>query len=112
VCGEPAALTAADDGVRLSLANGDTVAASHAVLATGFDQARPGGTCVDHAIADLGLPTAPCGYPLVSRALEWRPHLFVTGPLAELELGPTARNIAGARAAGKRLTDLLGIAHA
>jgi hypothetical protein len=36
----------------------------------------------------------------------------VTGPLAELELGPTARNIAGARAAGKRLTDLLGIAHA
>jgi hypothetical protein len=29
--------------------------------------------------------------------------LFVTGPLAELELGPTARNIAGARRAGERI---------
>jgi hypothetical protein len=50
-----------------------------------------------------GLPCAGCGYPLVSPRLEWASGLFVTGPLAELELGPTARNIAGARAAGERL---------
>jgi hypothetical protein len=29
--------------------------------------------------------------------------LYVTGALAELELGPVARNIAGARHAGERL---------
>jgi len=110
--GDPVALTADAEGVQVRLADGDTLSASFAVLATGFDQERPGGLCVDHAIADLGLPTAPCGYPLVSRSLEWGPDLYVTGPLAELELGPTARNIAGARAAGKRLTDRLGVAHA
>jgi cation diffusion facilitator CzcD-associated flavoprotein CzcO len=74
------------------------------VLATGFEAHRPGGALLGQdAIDRLGLPCADCGYPLVSPRLEWASGLFVTGPLAELELGPTARNIAGARAAGERL---------
>lgn len=57
---------------------------------------------VDEAVASLGLACGSCGYPLVSRRLEWAPGLFVSGPLSELELGPSARNIAGARSAGER----------
>ncbi|XYI00028.1 hypothetical protein ACMHYB_09830 [Sorangium sp. So ce1128] len=69
-----------------------------------FEARRPGGRLVDDAALDrLGLRCAACGYPIVSARLEWGPGLFVSGPLAELELGPTARNIAGARAAAERL---------
>lgn len=96
--------TAADGAVSLALDRAPgAVVADRVVLATGFDAHRPGGAMVDDAIAELGLPCARCGYPIVSPQLEWAPGLFVTGPLAELELGPTARNIAGARAAGERL---------
>jgi glycine/D-amino acid oxidase-like deaminating enzyme len=73
------------------------------VLATGFDPRCPGGAWLEAAVAELGLPCAPCGYPLPDRGLRWHPGLWVTGPLAELELGPAARNILGARLATRRL---------
>jgi len=44
-----------------------------------------------------------CGYPLVGDDLQWGANLFVTGPLAELRVGPCARNIVGARNAGRLL---------
>jgi hypothetical protein len=77
--------------------------ASHVAFATGFARGRPGGRLLDRAVDELGLPCAGCGFPLVGPSLEWTPGLFVSGALAELELGPTARNIAGARAAGDRI---------
>jgi cation diffusion facilitator CzcD-associated flavoprotein CzcO len=80
-----------------------TLGADLVVLATGFDPCRPGGAWLDTAIAALGLPCAPCGYPIPDRGLRWRPGLWVTGPLAELELGPVSRNILGARLATRRL---------
>ncbi|MBL8151238.1 MAG: hypothetical protein JNN15_15045, partial [Blastocatellia bacterium] len=43
------------------------------------------------------------GYPIVDRSLKWHPGIYVSGPLAELELGPTARNIIGARTAAEKL---------
>jgi uncharacterized NAD(P)/FAD-binding protein YdhS len=102
--GEVARLDAAADGIDVVLSeDGAVLRAQHIVLATGFDVRRPGGALVDDAIERFGLPCAACGYPIVSRRLEWSKGLFVTGPLAELELGPTSRNIAGARAAGQRL---------
>jgi hypothetical protein len=52
-------------------------------------------------------PFAARGYPIVDKALRWHPRIHVTGPLAELELGPAARNIVGARMTAERL-----IAHA
>jgi hypothetical protein len=77
--------------------------ASAAVLCTGFDARRPGGAWLDRAVDELGLACAACGYPLPDTRLRWRPGLFVMGPLAELELGPTARNITGARTGAERI---------
>ena len=37
--------------------------------------------------------------------LEWGPNLFVSGALAELEVGPIARNISGARVAASIISD-------
>lgn len=73
------------------------------LLATGFCGRRPGGKMVDELIASASLRCAACGYPIVGRDLAWSQGLHVSGPLAELELGPTSRNIAGARRAGDRL---------
>ena len=89
--------------IGLTLGTGDSLVADRVLLATGFVQSRPGGALVAQAIADYGLPCAPCGYPIVDKQLCWRDGLYVTGPLAELELGATAPNIRGARLAGERL---------
>jgi len=94
----------ADDVVSLHCEGGDTVRADRVVLATGFEARRPGGEWLDRAISDLGLACASCGYPIVDASLKWHPGIHVTGALAELELGPTARNIIGARLAAERIT--------
>jgi hypothetical protein len=54
-------------------------------------------------VAECGLPLAPCGYPVLDQRLCWAPGLYVSGPLAELEIGPVAQNLLGARLAGERL---------
>ena len=77
------------------------------LLATGYEPKRPGGEVPDSLAAAMELPFAPCGYPVVNRYLAWGRGLFVTGALAELELGPVARNISGARRAGERLYRLM-----
>ena len=77
------------------------------LLATGFESARPGGPMIDHLVRSESLPCAGCGYPIVDACLRWHPRIFVTGPLAELELGPVSRNIAGARRAGDRIVEAL-----
>ncbi|MFN3596427.1 MAG: SidA/IucD/PvdA family monooxygenase [Rubricoccaceae bacterium] len=104
-CVQAAVREASWDGhaLRLTLASGEALAADRLVLATGFAPERPGGALVARAVAELGLPVAPCGFPLLDPALRWQAGLFVTGGLAELELGPVARNIAGARMAATRL---------
>lgn len=92
------------DGVcRLRLARHGDISADHVVLATGFESHRPGGPWLDATIDALGLPCAECGYPRIDPALRWHPRVHVSGPLAELELGPASRNIAGARMAAERL---------
>jgi GNAT superfamily N-acetyltransferase len=40
---------------------------------------------------------------LIAEGLAWAPGLYVTSGLADLELGPVARNISGTRHAGERL---------
>jgi cation diffusion facilitator CzcD-associated flavoprotein CzcO len=93
--------------VRLALRRPDGAASAslvdRVVLATGFEASRPGGAWLDAAVEAEGLPLAPCGFPRLGRSLAWAPGLYAAGPLAELELGPTARNVAGARAAADRL---------
>ncbi|MCG8588076.1 MAG: FAD/NAD(P)-binding protein [Proteobacteria bacterium] len=78
------------------------------LLATGFPSRRPGGAWLDEAVDAFRLPCAACGYPIVDRGLRWHPRLLVTGPLAELELGPVSRNLSGAQRAGDRI---LAVAH-
>ena len=77
------------------------------LLATGFESKRPGGSFVDQMTGELDLPCARCGYPIVNQALQWYQGIFVSGSLAELKIGPVARNIAGARLAAKRITAAL-----
>lgn len=95
---------AADDTHRtMRLASGAELKADRVLLATGFAARRPGGALVDQLAASASLPCASCGYPIVDSALRWHPRVYVSGPLAELELGPSSRNIAGARRAAERL---------
>jgi hypothetical protein len=92
--------------IRLHLSDGSTLDSDLVILATGFEAARPGGVWLDNAIATYGLPCAPCGYPIVDETLCWQRGLYVTGPLAELAIGPTARNIIGARLASERFASI------
>ncbi|NJP06224.1 MAG: hypothetical protein HC837_11670 [Chloroflexaceae bacterium] len=90
--------------IQLVLADHSTPLESDCVvLATGFAPQRPGGRWLDAAVAALELPVAPCGYPIVDATLRWTDGLYVMGPLAELEIGPVARNITGARQAAERI---------
>jgi len=95
----------AESGIALAVGD-QTVHADALILATGFETRRPGGELLDELIATHELPCASCGYPVVDAHLRWHPSVFVTGPLAELELGPVSRNIAGARRAAERIVPL------
>ena len=93
----------AGDLLCVRFADGLVVEADRVLLATGFAPNRPGGRMIDELIDFARLPCAECGYPIVDDALHWHRRIRVTGPLAELEVGPISRNIAGARAAGERI---------
>ena len=89
--------------MRLTLTSGASIEVDRVLLATGFSPQRPGGSMVDGLVESASLPCAECGYPVVDAGLRWHSNVYVTGPLAELELGPVSRNIAGARRAADRL---------
>lgn len=77
------------------------------LLATGFHPGLPGKEWLAPMVQKYKLPCAECGYPIVSNSLRWGPNLYVTGALAELEIGPIARNISGARQAAERIVSSL-----
>jgi cation diffusion facilitator CzcD-associated flavoprotein CzcO len=88
--------------VRLQLSDGP-LRAGRVVLATGFRSDPPGGPLLAQIIRDFHLPCHACGYPVVGPDLQWGAGIHAAGPLAELALGPCARNIVGARNAGRLL---------
>lgn len=90
-------------GITLHLNDGNTIETDQIILATGFEASRPGGEWLSNTIDHLGLPIADCGYPVVDKHLCWVDGLYVVGRLAELEIGPVAANIIGARLATERL---------
>lgn len=98
---------ATPEHLHLRLSNESDVRVERILLATGFSSKRPGGEMLDQMIDAASLPCSKCGYPVVDSALRWHPRVHVTGPLAELELGPTSRNIAGARQAGDKIVSTL-----
>lgn len=87
--------------------NNHLALASSVILATGFMPGRPEGQLLDQLIAEFNLPVAPDGFPIVEKNLHWKDGIYVTGALAELEVGPPARNILGARLAADRLRESL-----
>lgn len=93
------------DGLKIGFAAEKVLRVDRLLLATGFESHRPGGKMVDELVASCSLPCASCGYPIVDSSLRWHPRIYVAGPLAELEIGPVSRNIAGARRAADRLID-------
>lgn len=100
------------DEVVRAVASGDSIVletpslavrCEHVVLATGFPRTRPGGKLVDDLVQSGSLPLAPCGFPSVDPLLHWGSGVYAAGGLAELELGPAARNISGARMSAERI---------
>lgn len=91
------------EGARVAERETRSINADIVILATGFSHSRPGGELVDAAIEEFRMPVAPCGYPIPDSELRWGAAIRVAGPLAELELGPSAPNIIGAHGAAKRI---------
>jgi len=117
----------------LQLTNGDSIGpVNEIILATGLGKMVPGHQIIHPLALKLNLPLSPCGYPLLDQSLLWKQNdcidsdgeyrensfcssrkrsktantstnIFMSGGLAELELGPSARNIAGARMAAERI---------
>lgn len=97
-------------GVRLMGRRGQYESDS-VTLATGFGSSYPGadllGRISKNASDDERLAFDEAGAPLLSADLSWSPGLYVTGRLAEIELGPSAGNIIGAHNAAKRILSSL-----
>lgn len=111
--GEATAATATDDGVRLELADGDSLSAGAVVLATGLEPVASHPLLARFA-ETLGLACGVENYPIpCDRTLAWRrtngdrSRVFVTGAAATTALGPLAPNLAGARLAADRLQSLV-----
>ena len=89
--------------ITFQLGSGNNLNSDCVILATGFSPKRPGGAWLDSAINEYNLPLAPDGYPIIDPSLCWAEGLYVSGPLAELEVGPVSRNFIGARLAAERI---------
>lgn len=93
----------ANNLMLLNLASGKKAGANSIILATGYSKSRPGGNLIDKLINRYSLKTSKCGYPVTDKYLQWYGRLFLSGALAELEVGPASRNIIGARIAARNL---------
>jgi len=73
------------------------------LLATGLNSDGNTHAWIRPIAVKLGLPLGQGGFPEIDRSLSWGDRIFLTGTLADLELGPVAGNIAGARMAARRI---------
>ncbi|MBM7704829.1 FAD/NAD(P)-binding protein [Metabacillus iocasae] len=96
-----------DNQINLLLKKHPSHQTANILLATGFEGTLPGKEWIEPLIHDQNLKCASCGYPIVSHSLQWGPNLYVTGALAELQVGPIARNISGARQAAQLIVNSL-----
>lgn len=58
-------------------------------------------------LEQLSLPLTPCGTPVLDDTLAWTDGLYMTGPYADLVLGPFARAIYGGQEAARRIVPQL-----
>ncbi|MGQ9838451.1 MAG: FAD/NAD(P)-binding protein [Cyanobacteriota bacterium] len=95
------------DGWQIRSSDGGSLRADRIWLATGSrvdiaDEMILGEICETHPIATVG------GLPILDRHLRWQGcELFVMGGLAALQVGPVARNLAGARMAAQKIVPAL-----
>jgi cation diffusion facilitator CzcD-associated flavoprotein CzcO len=107
--GEITSAYAADDGLLVRFDDGTTAENAQVVLATGLDPV-PEHPLVGSVAESLSLERGAGGFPILDdRTLAWRgadgtrSTVYVSGALAELSVGPFARNIVGARRVAERL---------
>ncbi|MBD1380761.1 NAD(P)-binding domain-containing protein [Metabacillus arenae] len=94
--------------LQLNLKNSkEKIETSQILLATGFESNMEFLTWLQSVIKNEMLLCSKCGFPIVSKNLKWGGNLYVVGALAELEVGPTARNISGARTAAHKIVSSL-----
>lgn len=79
------------------------LAGGAAILATGFEPRIVAGPFLETALAEFDLKVTPAGRPDLSGDLRWAPGIWTAGALAEMVLGPPARNIIGARHAARAI---------
>lgn len=87
----------------ISTLAGEEIVVDQIILATGFGKRPPCADLINSIAERNGLQLCTCGYPAPDESLRWHKRIFLAGALAELELGPSARNIAGARLASERI---------
>jgi hypothetical protein len=90
--------------LRLRCDDGNSLVTDEVVLATGFEPVHARSAWLRGTVERLGLPVDPTGLARLDASLHWGHGIFVTGPLAALQLGLPAPNILGARWAARRLT--------
>lgn len=89
--------------ILLHLNSGEVTAANAIVLATGFEQGLPGGKMISGLVRNHSFRCASCGFPIPSNHLEWWDGIYLSGTLGELETGPSAPNLIGARMAANKI---------
>lgn len=88
---------------RSSAHRGEIARFDRVVLCTGFLDEPPARELVKATAAACSAPLAAGGYPRTDDDLSWVPGLYVSGGLADLAIGPPARNIIGAHLARRRI---------
>lgn len=93
------------DSACMNLSDNTSILSDQILLGTGFSPVI-NSDLIQKLVSKPELKCAECGYPIVDTFLRWHPNLLVSGELAELEVGPAAKNIIGARHAGQRIKHL------
>jgi lysine/ornithine N-monooxygenase len=96
-------LKCGESSLQLTTDSEQKIETSRVILATGFEGNMKHLSWLQNVIKREKLLCADCGFPIVSKNLEWKKNLYVVGALSELEVGPTARNISGARTAASKI---------
>ncbi|MGN5883273.1 FAD/NAD(P)-binding protein [Staphylococcus simulans] len=73
------------------------------LLATGFKNNIMQLPVIQNFVQHNQAPLTETKHPKLSESLEWMPGVFVSGALADIELGPFARSFAGGREAADRI---------
>ncbi|MFN3633151.1 NAD(P)-binding domain-containing protein [Exiguobacterium profundum] len=83
--------------------NGDKLSGEEVVCCTGIRPHPVNETFLQPLMEQFNLPLTPCGTPVLTEQLEWAPGLYLTGPYADLIIGPFARAVYGGQEAARRI---------